>query len=224
VRIYYISEKYKMKKAKLILIASFTVLFAISANAQKGESDKCVGEGTFIADAYYGYPFLAGNFIKDYYTNSYSGAPSNEKVVNYNHVGGKFEYMINDMVGMGVDYTYAKAIYTYTDSYYTSASGLSYGKFTESVTKQRFLLRVNIHFATSRELDPYATAGFGYKQTVSKTDNIYNNQLDWGIFNALPVAFRVGAGLRWFFTDNIGVCIEAGVGGPVIQGGLCAKF
>jgi opacity protein-like surface antigen len=166
-----------------------------------------------------------GNYIKDYYNNYNSGSLQDEKVVNYNHVGGKFEYMINDIVGMGVDYTYAKVVYTYTDSYYVNGQSLpKYDMFTESLTKQRFLLRVNIHFATTRELDPYATAGFGYKQTVFKTNNPNNYNYDMSFFNAFPVAFMLGAGLRWFFTDNIGVCVEAGIGGPAVQGGLCAKF
>lgn len=214
-----------MKKTKLYPVLYFFILFAFVAKAQQGESEKCIGEGKFIVDAYYGYPYVMGAYIKDNISNS--GTLSDEKVVNYNHLGGKFEYMINDMVGMGIDYTYAKVIYSYTDSYYTTVNGqsvLKYGKFTESLTKQRFLLRVNVHFATTSELDPYATAGVGYKQSVFKTDNPNYSNANLSFFNAFPVAFRLGAGLRWFFTDNIGVCVEAGIGGPAIQGGICAKF
>lgn len=216
-----------MKKTKPYLLVSLFLLFAVATKAQKGEPENCVGEGKFIVDAYYGYPYVMGNYIKDSYGNYNYGTLSDEKVVNYNHVGGKCEYMITDMVGMGVDYTYAKVIYTYNDSYYTTVNGqsvLKYDRFTESLTKQRFLLRVNIHFATTKELDPYATAGLGYKQTIFKTNNPNNYNYDMSFFNAFPVAFRLGAGLRWFFTDNIGISVEAGVGGPSIQGGITAKF
>lgn len=33
--------------------------------------------------------------------------------------------MITDMVGMGVDYTYARVVGTYTDTYYTTVNGQS---------------------------------------------------------------------------------------------------
>lgn len=217
-----------MKKLNYYLILFLFIQFAIVAKAQKGNdgSEKCIGEGKFIVDGYYGYPYVMGSLIKDYY-GSNNGNLGDEKVVNYNHMGGKFEYLINDMVGMGIDYTYAKALYTYTDSYYTTVNGQStikYDRFTESLTKQRFLLRVNVHFATTAELDPYATAGVGYKQTIFKTNNPNNYNYDLSFYNAFPVAFRLGAGLRWFFTDNIGVNVEAGIGGPAVQGGVCLKF
>lgn len=219
------SKKTKLKKTKLYPVLYFFILFAFVAKAQQGESEKCIGEGKFIVDAYYGYPYVMGNYIRDSYSSYYAGTLSDEKVVNYNHVGGKCEYLINDIVGMGVDYTYAKVIYTYTDAYYVSGqSAPKYDRFTESLTKQRFLLRVNIHFATTSELDPYATAGVGYKQTIFKTNNPNNYNYDMSFFNAFPVSFRLGAGLRWFFTNNIGISVEAGVGGPSIQGGICAKF
>lgn len=224
-----------MKTTKLSLIISFVALFGFTLQAQKKsmESEKCVSQGKFIIDVYYGYPYIMGNLIKEANANSNANAtangyyPTDDKIINYNHVGGKFEYMINDMIGMGVDYTYAKVVDNYSRSYYTSVNGtsvLKVGRFTESLVKQRFLGRVNIHFATSRELDPYATAGIGYKQTIFKTND--PNDLNYTIstFNAFPVAFRMGAGLRWFFMDNIGVSVEAGIGGPAIQGGLSAKF
>jgi opacity protein-like surface antigen len=135
--------------------------------------------------------------------------------------------MINKLVGLGAEYTYARVTDTYTDSYNTVVNGQSvikYGVFNESLIKQRFLLKVNFHFATTSSLDPYATAGFGYKVTKFSSDNPNVNTTDVSVFNVLPVAFRMGAGLRWFFTDNIGLAIEAGIGGPLIQGGLTAKF
>lgn len=215
-----------MKNLKTVF-ATVTALLLLNSNSfsQKvqQESGKCVEEGTIIIDGYYGFPYVMGALLAD--ANSYSS--TTDKIVNYNHMGGKVEYMISNMVSMGVDYTYAKVVNNYSDSYYTTVNGqsvLQYGNFTESLIKQRFLVKVNIHFATSNSLDPYATAGLGYKYTAFNTNNPNNVNYDLSFFNAFPIAFRMGAGLRWFFTENVGISVEAGIGGPLLQGGLSLKF
>lgn len=208
----------------LVITIAATLLYLHASAQGKKSSDKCVTQGTIILDAYYGYPYVMGSIIKDH---SQSANITNEKIINYNHIGGKAEYMVSDMVGMGVDYTFAKVTDTYVDSYTATANGqsvVSYRTFNESLIKQRILLKVNIHFATTNQLDPYATAGLGYKYTSFKTDNPRYANTNLSFFNAFPVAFRMGAGIRWYFTDIIGICAEAGIGGPILQGGITAKF
>ena len=96
------------------------------------------------------------------------------------------------------------------------------------MTKQRILAKFNIHFATSKYLDPYATAGLGYKASLVTSDNPNDQKSVYDVnnsfLNVIPISFRLGIGLRYFFTENIGISAEAGIGGPIIQGGLCGKF
>lgn len=218
-----------MKKINVLIASLFIIIAAQnSLQAQNDESTKCVKKGKFIFDAYYGYPYLFGQYIKQVINEN---TTENVQVTNLNHLGGKFEYMITDMIGLGIDYTYAnvQAKYTETSSVYQNGQYVNQtNNYTASITKQRFLAKFNIHFATSKYLDPYATAGIGYKQSLVKSDNINDQDdvydLNHSILNAFPVSFRLGAGLRYYFIENLGVCVEAGIGGPIIQGGITGKF
>ena len=205
-----------MKNIKLYLMMCNVALVATTAKAQKhkSESTKCISQGKFIVDVYYGYPYVMGELLK----NSISTLVTDAKINNRNHLGAKFEYMANDMVGMGIDYTYA----TITSNFVETGHTEGHHKSQESLTKQRFLLRINVHFATTENLDPYTITGFGYKQTTWKSD--YDSDIRIPFLNTAPLAFRFGAGLRWFFTDNVGINVEAGIGGPIIQGGISVKL
>ncbi|MBK6985462.1 MAG: outer membrane beta-barrel protein [Bacteroidetes bacterium] len=220
-----------MKKA-ITLITSLLILIVstVNLNAQeKAETSNCVGKGKIIIDPYYGYPYLFGKYIQTVIAES----GENIGVTNTNHLGIKAEYMVTKMIGIGVDYTYAKVIgsYSETNSVYNPSLGIYVDqteKYTASITKQRILAKINIHFATSKYLDPYAVGGIGYKNSVVRSDNVNDqddvNDLNSSILNAFPISFRLGIGLRYYFIKNLGVAVEAGIGGPIIQGGLSLKF
>ena len=42
--------------------------------------------------------------------------------------------------------------------------------------------------------------------------------------NIIPVAVRVGVGVRYFYTDFIGFGAEVGLGAPIMQIGFSLKF
>lgn len=88
--------------------------------------------------------------------------------------------------------------------------------------KYRILAKMSYHFATSEHFDPYLTWGAGYKNT-----KIYSNEpgeiRDVNV-NLVPLAFRAGIGMRYFFTDAFGVNAEVGLGGPIVQGGISFKL
>lgn len=195
---------------------------------KKEESENCVGKGKFIIDAFYGYPYMVGKYINTVVSSS--GA--NIDVTNLNHLGGKCEYMINNLIGLGLEFTYASvtAKYVGTNSVYNNSTGqYDYynNNYTVGINKQRILAKINFHFATSKYIDPYATAGIGYKRTNVYSDDINNqaavNEVD-NVLNIIPVAFRMGIGMRYYFIKNLGITIEGGIGGPLIQAGISGKF
>ena len=48
---------------------------------------------------------------------------------------------------------------------------------------------------------------------------------DSASLTAIPVAGRIGLGMRYFFTDNIGINLGVGFGqGGILNGGLSFKF
>jgi opacity protein-like surface antigen len=217
-------------KKNITIITSLLILITVqnSLHAQNDKSTNCVKKGNFIFDAFYGYPYLFGQYVKQAINQN---SVNDIAVTNFNHVGGKCEYMITDMIGLGLEYTYATvhAKYSETNSVYQNGIYVNQiNNYTASITKQRILAKFNIHFATSKHLDPYATAGIGFKQSIVKSDNINDQQdvhdLNNSFLNIFPVSFRLGAGLRYYFIENLGVCVEAGIGGPIIQGGITGKF
>lgn len=199
-----------MKNLKTILFSVLATVFLIpNSYAQKiqSSSGNCVEKGTIIIDAFYGYPYYNGVILRALVNNTIGN------VHNTNHLGGKVEYMVNDNIGIGAEVTYADASVSYRDSLYRT--------YTAGVSKLRVLAKMNFHFATDANIDPYCTVGAGIKQTT-----FYDNStsgVEW-TGNLIPVAFRMGVGLRYFFTDAIGVNAEVGLGGPMMQGGISFKF
>lgn len=222
-----------MKKINVLITTLLLIIVANNSlqaqNTEKdSESEKCVKKGNFILDAYYGYPYMFGKYVKEVVNQN---ADNDVTVTNLNHLGGKVEYMITDMIGLGLDYTFAtvQAKYSQTNSVYQNGVYVNQtNNYTASITKQRILAKFNIHFATSKFLDPYATAGIGFKQSIVKSDNINDqedvNNLNNSFLNVFPISFRLGAGLRYYFIKNLGVSVEAGIGGPIIQAGISGKF
>lgn len=66
-----------------------------------------IHEGTILIDAFYGFPYFNGSVIKAAYSNDSLGGSSRAR--NYNQFGAKFEYMISDKIGIGMEGTYALA-------------------------------------------------------------------------------------------------------------------
>jgi outer membrane protein W len=195
-----------MKKIKNTFVVTLILVSAINSNS----FSQCVKQGDIIVDAYYGFPYLWGTLVKSAYD---SAGTTGTTFHNTNHLGGKFEYMATDKIGVGVEYTYANTWVNFPDN----------GKiYSAGIKKQRILAKMNIHFATSEKLDPYFTVGAGYKAVnIYSTDP--NDKVNYN-FSLLPVAFRTSIGLRFFFTENIGINAEVGIGGPIMQAGLSVKF
>ena len=221
-----------MSIKKTVLISLSILAMHIQSKAQTAPTEKqfCINQGDFIIDAFYGYPYVLGNAIKEAFKPS-NNAVNNTNVIsitNLNHIGAKFEYMVTEDIGLGLEYTFAAVYMNYYNSNTNTNGQIVNGYYDASLTKQRILGRVNFHYATTAHFDPYGSIGAGYKKSVLKTNNPFDNELvdtfNAGILNAFPVSFRLGVGLRYFFNNNIGLNIEAGIGGPSVQGGLTVKF
>lgn len=222
-------------KTYILFIALILHLFVTKNIAQEKKEDAilCIKKDDIIIDGFYGLPYVAGSYAKSVFTTNTSGINNNiESVKNLNHVGGKFEYMITKDIGIGLEYTYASVNIKYLQENITvNSNGQNTSKiyhYKASLYKQRILGKVNFHFGTTKKFDPYGTLGFGYKVSKLKSNNpddaqsvsAFNNTFS----NLFPFALRFGIGIRYFFTQNIGLNIETGIGGPTIQAGVTLKF
>ncbi len=204
-----------MKKPRLYITTIAFLIIAthvLKAQNNNKEDEKCVKQGKFIIDAYYGYPYIFGEYIFQFSFTDINGN-ANEFAV-HNHLGGKFEYMVNKSIGLEIDYN--------------CASATAKGSYTSKIVTHRMLAKINIHFSTSKYLDPYATGGIGYENSLASSEHPNEQEkvaeINNEIQNILPISYRLGLGLRYYFIKNLGICVEAGIGGPILQAGLSGKF
>lgn len=213
-----------MKTMKIKCFIATALFFVLTSVMTAQTGDKCVSQGKFIIDGYYGYPYVVGKVLKNI---SDDDDIEISRVVNTNHIGGKLEFMVNDVIGLGAEYTFARVTNHIKNLDYNNDLGqykIVNGSFKETLTKQRILFRMSIHFGTSESVDPYVSFGAGYKQTIYRNNFPSDYPINDVNINLIPISFRAGIGMRWFFTEHVGLNIEGGIGGPAIQGGLSVKF
>jgi outer membrane protein W len=196
----------------IILIVSLTKKTAKAQVSQDFANNNCIKTGTILIDAFYGWPYFNGTLLQSSINN---GVGNNTyRVTNKNHLGGKVEYMLSENIGLGGEFTFADASINYQNS--------SNGRFEKAgIKKIRLLGRLNYHFATTHNLDPYFTAGLGFKKTTYYDSG--SSQYDQ-TFNILPISFKLAVGLRFFFNDTFGITTEIGLGGPLLSAGLSVKL
>jgi outer membrane protein W len=210
-----ITKKIIMKKTILSLSMAFAI--CLSANTV---SAQIVSEGDFIIDAY------ASGFVAKTLGEA-SGVPQLEE--EFKHIGlpiglgGKFEYMATENLGIGLEGNYVE-------------TGYQYGKVGERYSYTRTRLRVNFilnyHVIQNDEFDMYLGWGLGYKNTVRTWATDSEDQEELAILNAalgtlqVPISIKwFSCGGRYFFTDNIGMNFEVALGGGQLgKIGLTGKF
>lgn len=208
-----------------------------SKNSSDDDEEKAYKEGAINITVGYGFPNMYKSIYKALFTNN-STVSNSDYTYEVKGIGPAFlkiEYGLSKLIGLGavIGYSDVSVIETNTyDSYnYTTSTYNTYhDKFIYKYTSLSIGARLNFHFATGKKLDPYAGIGAGYSRKEHKfsfsTDN--PNQLTPTpvTFNAyFPVYFGITAGLRYYFTPNIGLYGEVGFDKwSVIQGGLAVKF
>lgn len=213
--LYHKQIKKIMKKLKVLVLSMVAVLASGTLNAQAQE------KGDVIIDAYVGYSLL-GSVFKAVDTDN----ADDVKSTNLMPVGIRGEYMINDILSIGLDafYTQNKLDYKQTSYDYLNGTSTVYN-YALSRTKLATYITFNFHLLKNAEkADLGLTVGAGYKNVVW-TDESDNPAYEGAALkNPIPVSFRMGATFRYYFTENFGANITASIGGPLVSGGLSFKF
>lgn len=201
---------------KLLLLIALIATTNLSAQSP-------VMKGSMMLDAGIGWP--TGNIL---YNN---GDGDGYKVKGGPFAyGGRFEYMIADDFGIGIDGNFVKTGFSYDTTYY--AYSVVSGNYDSTVTdsygltnnRARIMIRLNKHIVQNDQMDAYIGAGVGYKMVNrTATTNGEDDALQEGAL--IPLAVRLAFGVRFFFTENIGAHIELGAwGGAPVQFGLSIKL
>lgn len=206
------------------------VFIGAMALSTSNASAQALEEGNVSIDLYYGFPNLYNAVFEALVTGTNS---TNVDAGGIGPVGIRGEYMLADKVGLGIDVAYSNA-HVSTD-YTTTVYNTTTQTYDDVIYEEKFattkigaMITFNYHFIDHDALDFYGIVGAGYKNRSFKytsTDPLsVEDSWDFGT-TLIPVAFRMGVGLRYFFTDNIGINLGVGFGqGSIINGGLSFKF
>jgi len=196
---------------------------AFAATATNTASAQAVEEGNILIDAYYGFPNLYSTTFKAAYANG--AGTTNVSISGLGPVGLRAEYLLTDKVGLGLDIGFNNTKLKYSDVGTDENGNPTVYNYDFSTQKIGVMVTFNYHFIDNDNLDFYGVfgAGYGNRSFEYKSNDPYFTDGDVkGIF---PVASRLGLGLRYFFTDNIGANIGLGVGqGGLLNAGLSFKF
>jgi len=213
-----------MKKLILPLIALTMMLAPTKSNAQ------AIGEGKIIVDGYYGF----GNLYNAIFEALASSSGSNITNKFMGPLGVRGEYLISDKVGFGLDLGYSSASMNYDEtitSYNPDINGNQIAStdtydYSIKTSKIGAMVTFNYHFVESDKFDAYFVTGLGYGNRTTTYASTYANYIEPVSTNSLfPVAARIGVGMRYFFSENIGANLGLGLGqGGLVNIGITAKF
>ena len=177
----------------------------------KGKGGDAFAQGKFVVSLGYGFPNLGKAVLNALISDSAVNVTS----TGIGPIHLRAEYALSDGVGFGVSVNYISCGVKFTDLPYD---------YTWSRSSLSILARLNFHFATSDQIDPYFGIGAGYRQATwkfSSTDPAYSGEKIPGFS---PFGFETTIGMRYYFTDGFGMYTELGIAKSVIQAGIVASF
>lgn len=200
-----------MKKLILPLLALTMMLAPKKSNAQ------AIEEGNVIIDAYYGFPNLYSTtyfiIIKAAY-ESLTGTGST--LGSQGPLGIRAEYLITHKVGFGIDLGMNSSSFSYRGDIYD---------YEFTTRKIGAIFTFNYHFVENDKLDAYFVVGGGYGNRNFKYTSTDPNFIEKREESPIPISYKIGVGMRYFFTENIGANLALGLGqGGLVNVGVSAKF
>jgi hypothetical protein len=211
----------------LLLTTLFLITVSLSF-AQWGNSKKkyCIHKNNLLFEPSYSAPSVY------WLLYSMSFATGEETTGEYGNdpVGARFEYMLGDVAGIGLDFFYENhTISSRTKTQILDSHGdleriLTYN-YSFTMDKFAIMPRFAFHVVRGKRLDLYLSAAAGYsrtKFTQYSNDPAGTNE---SVKLPIPVAVRGTIGMHYYPIKYVGIFLEAGgYDGGMIGFGLSAKF
>ncbi len=189
-------------------------------------------KSSVLVDAYYGFPNLFESILKtdaNNIQNSTSGTSASTaigslSIYGIGPMGAKAEYLLTDKFGMGIDFNYSNVGIKFSNATVDQNGNAVTYNYNLSSPAIRAMLGFNFHFVRTDKLDVYWAVKAGYyNRSFGMVTNDPNYRLNLSLGD--PLAFRIEIGMRYFFTENIGLNVNLGFpGGPLIAAGVSFKF
>lgn len=202
-------------KGKLFIMIALICMMAGTTTTKA----QIVEEGNVVVDLYYGWPNLYTTVLKELYADN--AVDNSVKIGTLGPLGLRFEYMISDVVGVGLDAGYVNTWVEYEEEDISTSVVYDY---KVSVPKIHALFKMNFHFTKSDKVDAYGGFGVGYRNRSFKFTTNDPDFDEGNIDSLIPVGLRISIGTRYYFTENIGIGAEMGLGGPLLSFGISTRF
>ncbi len=206
------------------IILGLSMVLAMHCGMSSKASAQAVEQGDMIADVYYGFPNLYTSVFKNAYANS--GTEIDLSVGGIGPLGGRFEYMLADRIGLGLDIGYSNSKITYKENGIDGNGSTQQYEYEFSTNKLGVMVTMNYHFVLSNDdLDVYGMFGIGYGSRKFVFDSTDPDFSETDVESLIPVASRLGVGMRYFFSEQLGANLALGLGqGGLINAGLSFRM
>lgn len=208
-----------MKKLTLIIIAFLVIVLTPSfSRAQATE------QGNAVFDINYGFPNFYTSVLKSLYIDS--GSDENVEIGGVGPLDIRGEYFVSDHIAIGLEFNYVSSKVSYEEQGTDGNGNPQTYSYDVKSNKYRIMPKFSFHYGHVDDFDFYSSVAAGYRRVIVTTntndpDYVFPDELQ----NLIPIAFRIASGGRYFFTDNIGLNLEIGIGGgALINGGLSIKL
>jgi hypothetical protein len=215
----------------LFFVLAFTIFGSQNSSAQ-------LRKGHIVLEGYYGAPnfgVISANFLKlavEPVIRKY--VPELNEAVDLTisglgPLGGRFEYLVRDRIGLGVDFIYNSTTCAFAiDTFDVNGTNIGPMGITYKMTRLRGHFRFNYHFCNTKRWDIYCGLGAGFNNRIHKFSAQFHLVQDWDLGKAFsgsyPYSARTCLGFRFYPTKVIGIGMELGLGGPLVSGGISARF
>ncbi|MBR9860167.1 porin family protein [bacterium] len=198
---------------KITLLASFILIFSgLQAQTEQGQSVVCLNAGYSII----------GNGLSAAVNEL---ADDNAQLSTTPVIIGSFDYGVTDKFSMGLFFGYQSTKSDFTYTYFDQGDSTT-ENVTVSGTRTNISIRPNFHYLSSDKLDLYSGLRVGWLFRNFSQNSTDENFETLDIFDGNR--FTMGLtllGARYYFTDNIGINMEVGIGVPyAVNGGLSVRF
>lgn len=205
---------------KKIAIAASFLAFGMLGFSSNSVQAQATMQGEHLISFAYGFGNLSQSVFQAY---------EDSRDYEYRGVGPlflKYEYMIEDKVGIGLNVAYVGANVSWTeDNIFVDDQNTVLLQRETDRTSYSVLGRVNFHIGDYDIVDPYVGFGIGYRD-ASWTSSDNDPERDWGgdFGTSFNVGFELTGGARFMFSDHLGAFAEVGFAKAWTQIGITAKL
>lgn len=199
-------------KLKITLLAAlaFFAWNPVQAQNEQGQSTVTAGVGySLIAN-------LVNSALDTYDSIDNSSVPT---------IAITFDHALTDKFSLGIAASIQNSSADFVDTYLDANQVLQTDNVSASLTRYNVAIRPLFHYGGNDALDLYSGLRIGITGWASSYES---NQDDFSVGGFDGSRLSVGLvafGMRYYFTDNIGVNFDLQVGAPyIISGGIAAKF